>query len=218
MIYGENFNAIFDALSRIEQHIGLNSSNDDISVNGRLNQIMTSEVFRGGGTIEPYCEVDILIVGNNFTVTNEPVLIGNSWVMQNTATIMVSQDASAKHIEEWFDIEFDGSTGTLVGADNKYDGKFITVTYFHSNLSVYYAISFSNGIIDITRTSENILNLVIRDIITETNYRITVDSKGRISNIPTADEEIGDSLIEDSVTGDIYEIYIENAYMNWRII
>ena len=218
MIYGDNFNAIFEALERIERHVGLNSANDDVTVNGRLNQIMTSEIFRGGGAVEPYCEIDIPIIGNNFSVTHEPMLIGSSGVVQNTVTIMVDHDDSTKQIEEWFNIEFDGSTGTLVEADNKYDGKFVTVTYFHNNLSVYYDIIFSNGMPDVERTSEIILNLVVRDIIANANYRITVDSRGRISNIPTMDEEIGDNLFEDSVNGEIYELFVENSYMNWRVI
>jgi len=217
MIYGDNFNLIFDALSRIEQHIGLNSSNDDVSVNGRLNQIMTSSIFRGGGAIEPFCEVDIPIVGDNFTVTHEPMMVGNSWVIQNTATITMSEDVSSKNVEEWFDVEFDGSNGTLVGASGKYDGKYVTVTYFHNNLNVYYDIVFSNGIPDVTRTSEDILNLVVSDTITGTNYRITVDSKGRISNLPTQDQIVGINMFPDAVLGATYELLIEDGYMNWRI-
>ena len=37
MIYGESFNAIFDAIERVEGHIGLFDSNDLSTVNGRLN-------------------------------------------------------------------------------------------------------------------------------------------------------------------------------------
>jgi hypothetical protein len=218
MIYGDNFNLIFDAISRIEKHIGLNTSNDDLTVNGRLNQIMTSPAFRSSGAIEPFCETDIEIVGDNFTIINEPMMIGQSWVVQNTATIMVNRDSSFKYIEEWFDIEFDGTTGTLVGADGRFDGDFITVTYFHNNLSVYYDIVFTNGFPEVVRSSEEVLNLVVKDTQTEDHYRITIDSKGRISNLPTLDEVVGENAFIDSNDSDIYEIFVEDGYMNWRII
>ena len=218
MIYGENFNLIFDAISRIENHIGLNSSNDDISVNGRLNQIMSSSVFRGSGAIEPFCEVDIPIHGDGFTVTNEPMLIGESWIVQNTAIITKSEDTGTKNIEEWFDVEFDGNNGTLVGANGRYDGNYVTVTYFHDNLNVYYGIDFKNGLPEVSRTKEDILLLVVKDIVSGINYRIVVDSKGRISNIPTVDIEIGDSVFVDLITDESIEIYIENGYMNWRVV
>ena len=218
MIYGENFNDIFAALERIEKHIGLNSSNDDVTVNGRLNQIMSSNSFRGSGTIEPFCEIDIPIIGNSFTVTNEPMLVGDSWVMQNTVDITVTQDTNSRTIEEWFDVEFDGINGTLIGAGNIYDGQKLTVTYFHNNLNVFYGIVFTNGYPDIQRTSEVLLSLVLQDESTGTNYRIVIDSKGRISNIPTLDPVVGDDMFIDSVSSQNYQVYVDNGNMNWRSI
>ena len=56
MIYGESFNALFDAVERIERHIGLFDSSDLSTVNGRLN-IFPGRYHPAGRTESCYYDV-----------------------------------------------------------------------------------------------------------------------------------------------------------------
>ncbi len=215
MIYGEAFNSLFNATERIEQHIGLRYYTDNETINGRLNNL---ELSPNAG-VSPYCEVDVLIEGNDFTVLNMPILIGDAWVVNNSVFITVEHGNSEKKVvHEWGDVEFIGNTGTLMGAEDAYDGMVLTVTYFYNQTMLYYDIIFNNGYPETSKAGISLLNLVINDISLELNQRIFIDSKGRVSSYLTSDETVGNELYEDSITGDIYELYADNGNINWRLV
>lgn len=216
MIYGNIFNGLFSTIERIEKHIGLRNSTDDISINGRITNL---ELSQGQEVIKPICEVDILISGDSFSVSNSPILMGDSWLVNNSAVITVFDDNSGdKVVHEWGDIEFIGTSGTLVGAGSQYDGKTITVTYFYNKIMLYYDIIFSDGYPDTLKEGTSFFELVIADSVSSLNQRIFIDSKGRISSFPVNDDIVGDNIFVDSVNNLNYEIYSENGNINWRVV
>ena len=214
MIYGESFNAIFDAIERIEQHIGLRYYTDDETVNGRLNNLEVSASYDG---IRPYCEVDIPIAGDNFEVTHTPILIGDAWVVNNSVVITVI-DSPDKVVHEWGDIEFNGTTGTLMGAGGIYDGKTVTLTYFFKEDMLYYDIVFENGYPETQKIGSIFFDLIIEDEVTDENQRIFIDSKGRVSSYAVQESITGVNSFADTTNGLVYELYSENGHINWRTI
>ena len=214
MIYGESFNSIFDAIERIEHHIGLRYYTDDETVNGRLNnlEIATSS------NIKPICEVEIPISNDSFEVSYTPILLGDSWVVNNSAIITVEDDGGEKVVHEWGDIEFVGKTGTLMGAGSQYDGMKVTLTYFYNETMLYYGIVFDGGYPETRKVSDTFFDLVIADSATEENQRIFIDSKGRVSSYAVNEEVSGDNVFHDRTNGLTYELYSDNGNINWRVI
>ncbi len=216
MIYGEKFNDVFDAIERIEKHIGLLFFQDAVTVNGRLNNIENSNYSQN---YVPCCEVDLAITGDSFTTLYDPALIGDAWVVNNSVMITVEQgNDSSKVLHEWGDVEFVGSTGTLVGANEAYSGNMVTLTYFYDQPVLYYDITFVDGYPEVDRIGVSMLDLVIDDVSSELNQRIFIDSKGRVSSYQTTDSTIGNEIYEDLSTGDIYEMYADSGNINWRLI
>ena len=215
MIYGESFNSLFEAIERIEQHVGLRYYTDTETVNGRLNNL---DVAALNSIIRPYCQVDVPISGDSFEVLYEPVLIGDSWVVNNSVVITVSSDDGEKEVDEWGDIEFQGKHGTLMGADGAYHGKILTITYFYNQTMLYYDIVFSDGYPETRRVGDSFFELVITDDVTGENQRIFIDSKGRVSSYSVTDTNVGDNIFADEINGQSYELYSENGHINWRVI
>lgn len=216
MIYGESFNKIFSAIERIERHIGLLFYTDDETVNGRLNNIETSSQEIN---ITPYCEIDVPIVGDSFETSNTPVLIGDSWIVNNSVFITVDQgNSSVKTVHEWGDVEFNGNIGTLMGANGQYDGKSLTVTYFYRDAVLYYGIVFNNGYPETRKIENDFLNLVIKDDVLQNNQKIFIDSKGRVGSYQVQEDATGNNHFVDISNGQTYEIYAENGSINWRTI
>lgn len=214
MIYGEAFNSIFDAIDRIEHHIGLRYYTDDETINGRLNNIEASS----GSGVRPICEVDIPISGDSFEVSYTPILLGDSWVVNNSAIITVEDSGGEKTVHEWGDIEFIGKTGTLMGAGNQYDGMVVTITYFYNETMLYYGIVFDGGYPETRKVSDTFFDLVIADSVTDENQRIFIDSKGRVSSYAVTEEVSGDNAFQDLSNGLTYELYSDNGNINWRVI
>jgi hypothetical protein len=215
MIYGESFNGLFDAVERIEQHIGLRYYTDSETINGRLNNI---ESLSSDGMVRPYCQIDVPISGDSFEVLYEPILIGDSWAVNNSVVITVSEDGDEKEVDEWGDIEFQGKYGTLMGANGKYHGKLLTITYFYNQTMLYYDIVFSGGYPETKKAGTSFFDLVITDDLTGENQRIFIDSKGRVSSYLVTDTNVGDNTFADEVNGQTYELYSENGHINWRVI
>jgi hypothetical protein len=158
------------------------------------------------------------ISGDSFEVLYDPILIGDSWVVNNSVTITVSSSSESKEIDEWGDIEFQGKFGTLMGADGEYHGKTLTVTYFYNQTVLYYDIVFDGGYPETKRTGEAFFDLVITDTVTGDNQRIFIDSKGRVSSYSVTDANIGDNVFVDESNGQSYELYSEDGNINWRTI
>jgi len=217
MIYGDAFNEIYDVVEGIESHVGLHDATDNVTVNGRLNNLEAS--YMSGLPVFPYCEIDVMISGDTFEVVNTPVLIGDAWVVNNSVVITISEGgASGKEVDEWGDIEFQGNFGTLMGADGAYHGKKVTLTYFYSQTVLYYGIIFDGDYPEAKKSLTSYFDLVIADEITGDSQRISIDSKGRVSSYPVADAPTGDDNFVDISTGKRFQLYSENGYINWRVI
>jgi len=214
MIYGEAFNGIYDAIERIEQHIGLRYFTDSETINGRLNNIETLS----SNAIKPICEVELPISGDSFTTTYAPILLGDSWVVNNSVIITVEDANGEKVVHEWGDIEFYEKTGTLMGANSQYDGMTVTVTYFYNETMLYYGIVFDGGYPETRKISDSFFDLVIEDSVTVENQRIFIDSKGRVSSYAVTEEVSGDNVFQDLTNGLTYELYSDNGNINWRVI
>jgi hypothetical protein len=215
MIYGESFNSVFEAIEKIEQHVGLRYFTDTETVNGRLNNLETAVDYG----ILPYCEVDLLISGDNFETTYEPVLIGESWVVNDYVIVTISGgNAGDKEVVEWRDVEFVGKVGTLMGANDNYNGNTLTLTYFYNQSMLYYGIVFDGGYPETRRVSDSFFSLVITDEVDGSNQRIFIDSKGRVSSYSVTDMNVGDNSFVDLTNGSTYELYSENGHINWRTI
>ncbi len=215
MIYGDLFNKLFDAIDRIESYLGLLYYNDDYTVSGRLNNL---EISAGKDNIVPVCEKDILVTGDNFTVSYEPIIIGDSWTVNNSAIITVSDTAEEKEVDEWGDIEFQGVTGTLMGADGNYDGKLVTITYYTKQNMLYYGIIFDGGYPETRKVESEPFDLIIADSVLQENQRIFIDSKGRTSSFSVSEPLVGTNIFDDLSNGLRYELYAENGQINWRTV
>lgn len=215
VIYGESFNALFDSVERVERHIGLRYYLDYETINGRLNNL---EMSPSSG-IAPYCEVDVLITGDNFSVVNTPILIGDAWVVNNSVMVTVDQgNSNNKVLHEWGDVEFVGNIGTLMGANGAYDGMVLTLTYFYNQTMLYYSIVFNDGYPGTEKRGDSFFDLVLEDEVAGPNQKIFIDSKGRVSSFDTQDPISGDDTFIDETTGATYEMYAENGNINWRTI
>jgi hypothetical protein len=213
MIFGESFNAIFDAIRRIEEHVGLRYYTDDESVNGRLNNLE----FRQSESYIPCCEVDVEISDNNFYVSYDPILIGDAWTVNNSVLIKTYSGTDGETVvDEWGDIEFNGNRGTLLGANGRYDGMTLTVTYFHRNVQKYYTIVFKDGYPETEKKAEEMFDLVIEDDSLDKNQRIFIDSKGRVSSYSVDDDVSGNNIFVDEINGNEYELYADGGHISWR--
>ena len=215
MIYGDLFNKLFDAVERIEKYIGLRYYTDDVTISGRLNnlEIMPTR------SPEPICEKDIIINNNNFTVEYEPELIGDAWVVNNSVIITtIDNENEGKVVHEWGDVEFNGLTGTLMGANGFYDGKLLTVTYYTKQNMLYYDIVFDGGYPETRKIGDNFFTLVIEDSALSDNQKIFIDSKGRVSSYSVTEQVSGVNIFNDLTNGMSYELYSENGNINWRTV
>jgi len=80
------------------------------------------------GTLVPYCERDILIVGNKFISKYIPEDIG-SYCVNNTIEIMYDDEELGCLYDAYYDIIF--HDGEWILNTFEYDGAKATVTYFH---------------------------------------------------------------------------------------
>ncbi len=78
----------------------------------------------GGGEVKVKVDKNKLISGDTFTTTFEP----KDGVVFMDVAVVDNGDGS---YDEWENISFSGTTGTLVGASSAYDGKTCKITYIH---------------------------------------------------------------------------------------
>lgn len=78
----------------------------------------------GGGEVKVKVDKNKLVTGDTFTTTFAP----KDGVVFMDVAIINNGDGS---YDEWENISFSGTTGTLVGAASAYDGKTCKITYIH---------------------------------------------------------------------------------------
>jgi hypothetical protein len=192
-----------DMIFQLEDRIGVLYSKDEGSITGELalmRQLMAPI---------PFVEIDINISGDNFPVRKTPVMAGDSAIINGHAVITVGNFLGTPIVEAWRDITFVGRIGTIEGANGRYDGKTISLTYFYSMITLYDFI-VTDGFISIVEVATMAPNLIIEDAITGNILKITIGWDGAAKYTKTDyGTPLNDTLV-DSSTGDTYKIYAED--------
>lgn len=202
-------NDLWDAIERIERRIGVLGSSSPSDITGELS-LLRSQV-----NPSPNVDIDLPISGDTFDAKYSPILNGDSHVINGHVLISVGENNDGDIlVEEWRNVSFDGSTGTLIGAEGRYDKKKVTLSYFY-NKSKSYGISVSDGFVESVEDG-GVDVLYIVDDITGKRYSVKSDWSGSFIILEDySGNEIYDT-IQDSVTGQQWKFRIVNGTIEYR--
>lgn len=106
---------------------GASASDNIVSTQKAIKQYVDDmAISLGGGEIKVKVDKNRLITGDNFTTSFIPK---DGVVFMDVATI----DNTDGSYDEWENISFVDTTGTLVGAEGLYDGKTCKITYIYTS-------------------------------------------------------------------------------------
>jgi len=200
---------IYEMIYRIEERIGIIGGVDEGTLTGEMSMMrsMMSPI--------PHVEVDVPITGDTFSVKHAPVKVGDSAIVNGHAIISLDNGMGVKLIEEWRGIVFNGKTGTISGAGQKYDKKTITLTYYHSPIT-NNRVTIDNGFISISESNQDEDDIIIKDLVSGDTYELSVSwdktvfySKTR-KTLPTND------IITDLSTGIDYIIFLKDEVIEYE--
>lgn len=202
---------IYEILYRIEERIGIIGCRDEGTITGEL------AMLRGMMAAIPYVEVDLPITGSSFVTQHSPVLVGDSAVVNGHALITISDASGAKLVEEWRGITFEGKTGTLEESSDRYDGKTITLTYYHSALSQSKVVII-DGFITISDSTQEEDDIIIRDIVSGSKYVLSVGWNKVVSYSKVESNSVLNDIVIDVNTGFEYRIFLRDEVVSYEKI
>ena len=198
---------LYAAIRQIERRIGtLDARRLDGSITGELKAISHDSAL-------PKVQMGIPVIGNKFQLTEQPKIVGDSFLVNGYIVVDMGIDILGREvIEEWRDVSFIGKECSInCSPINRYNGKFVSATYFYSS-ELHYSLSISNEFLFTKETTEIEDDIIIRDLTNKVNMRVSFSSSGEMYLSKTRESTLND-VITDEVSGDRYEIHINNGFI-----
>jgi len=200
-------NALWNAIERLEQRVGLYTDTAPSTISGALAYY---ESFLKDSLV-PTIKYDLPITGNTFEFPTPPIKVGDAYVLNGEVEITREAHQGYNVVEYWKGIEVsNGTLGTLIDAGTEFDGCTLTVNYYSRFEMKYYAPKISNGEFTFIKDAESPFMHVFHDTLDGNNYRLEVDFKGRFVIVKTQEEPDDRYFYTDLVTGVAREVILRD--------
>lgn len=204
----EEYQELYEMIINVERRVGLVGEDRNGTVSGEIDSLIENSFV-------PVSEIDLPITGDNFSLKKAPVNLGDTSVVNGHVIISIASENGVTMIEEWRGIEFSGRIGTLSGANGKYNGEKVTVTYF-SSMRKLFSPSIVNGYIESIEIFEDEDDIIMKDVVTGVKSKIIASSDGSLSIKKVDSSMYTNDLITDTVTGEAYSVFMNDGFINYE--
>jgi len=202
---------LFEMIQRVERRVGNVYSTSMSTITGEIHHLRENILL-------PQVEKDIPISGDNFTVLFPPMLLGEGYAIGGHVTIsMFDTGTNSTVIHKWRDVTFNGITGTINGADGAYDGKHVTLSYYHKDV-VFYKFSIDDENIQVSQVLEPEDDIILEDSITGLFYCLKVTEHGFVDTVEVESTSSSNTILTDEVSGTQYQLFMIDGYLSYEEI
>lgn len=204
----EEYQELYDMIVNVERRVGIVGENRTGTMTGKVDSLI-------GNSFIPISEIDLPISGDNFTLKKAPVNLGDTSVVNGHVIISIESINGTTLVEEWRGVEFTGREGTLSGANGRYNGEKVTVTYF-SSMQQKFIPSIANGYFDSIEIFEDEDDIIMKDVVTGVKSKVIASYDGSLHTQKVDSSMVTNDLITDTVTGEAYNMFTNDGFINYK--